>query len=210
MPEETVPREVKDHYNKARIAIDRRNYKYAIDLLMHAINIKPDFAKGRQLLRIAEIRRLQENPPNAFSIFVRRIFSLIPLFMAMLNEMKGNFHDAMAIYEGILKNNPKNAAALTKLGILLKLEGMEEAAIVTLESAAEVAKKSAVVYELLGEMHSNLGNYERARQCFKKVLEVKTNDHAAERGLKNLDALTTIHKSFDNSKTDLNIREITE
>ena len=210
MPEEIIPREVKDHYEKAQIAIDRRNYKYAIDLLTHAINIKPDFAKARQLLRIAEIRQIEENPPNALAIFMGRIFSLIPMFLAMLNEMKGNFHDAMAIYEDILKNDPKNAACLIQLGILLKLEGMEEAAVVTWESAAEVAKKSAVVYELLGEMHSNLENYERARQCFKKVLEINPHDHSAERGLKNLDALTTIDKSFDKNKSSFNIREITE
>jgi len=62
----------------------------------------------------------------------------------------------------------------------------------------------------LGEMHSNLENYERARQCFKKVLEIKPHDHTAERGLKNLDALTTIDKSFDKNKSSFNIREITE
>ncbi len=210
MPEEKMPREVKNHYEKAQIAFDRRNYKYAIDLLSHAINIKPDFAKGRQLLRITEIRQIEENPPNALAVFIRKVFSLIPMFLAMLNEMKGNFHDAMAIYEEILRNDPKNPAALIKLGILLKLEGMEEAAVVTLESAAEVAKKRAIVYELLGEMHSNLGNYERARQCFKKVIELKPHDHTAERGLKNLDALTTIDKSFDKSKGGFNVKEISE
>ena len=210
MPEDAIPKEVKDHYEKAQIAVDRKNYNYAIDLLTHAINIKPDFAMARRLLRLAEIKVYEEKPPNTLKLAVNRIFSLFRMFVALLNETKGNYHDAIAIYEDILKNDPKNGAVLIKLGILLKLEGMEEAAMVTLESAVEQAEKSAVGYELLGELHSNLGNYKRARQCFKKVLEIRPTDHTAERGLKNLDALTTIDKSFDKNKDNLKIREINE
>lgn len=210
MPGEAVPREVRDHYEKAQIALDRRNYQYAIDLLTRAINIKPDFAKARQLLRVAEVRQFDEKPPSPLVIFIRRAFSFPQIFVAILNETKGNHHDAMSIYEDILKNDPKNGSVLIKLGVLLKLEGMEEASVTTLESAVETVKKNAMAYELLGEMHSNLGNYGRAKQCFKKVLEIRPHDHTAERGLKNLDALTTIDKSFDKTKNSFNIREISE
>lgn len=210
MPGDTVPKEVKDHYEKAQIAVDRKNYGYAIELLTYAINIKPDFAKARQLLRLSEIKVLEQNPPNALKAAIDKIASYFRIFIAMLNETKGNYHDAIAIYEDILKNDPKSASVLLRLGILLKLEDMDEAAMVTLESAVAEAKKSAVGYILLGELHSNLGNYDRARQCFKKVLEIKPHDHTAERGLKNLDALTTIHKSFDKSDHNVNIREVTE
>ncbi|MDD5681276.1 MAG: tetratricopeptide repeat protein [Candidatus Omnitrophica bacterium] len=210
MKNDNVPREVKDHYEKAQIAIDRKNYPYAIDLLTHAINIKPDSAKARQLLRLAEVKLYEEKPHSALSVIISRFFSLFRMFVAMINETKGNYHDAIAIYEGILKNDPKNGAVLLKLGIVLKLEGMQEAAAETLEDAIEGVRNSAVAYALLAEMHSNLGNYERARQCFKKVLEIKPGDHTAERGLKNLDALTTIDRSFSKKKADLNIREITE
>lgn len=210
MEEQNVPKEVKDHYEKAQIAVDRKNYTYAIELLTHAINIKPDFARARQLLRMAEVKLLEKHPPGFLKRIINFVYSCFHTFIAMFNETKGNYHDAIAIYEDILRNDPKNGLVLLKLGILLKLEGMEESAMVTLESAVEQAKNSAAGYGLLGELHSNLGNYERARQCFKKVLQIKPTDHAAERGLKNLDALTTIDKSFDKTKQNLNIREITE
>ncbi|MDP3790102.1 MAG: tetratricopeptide repeat protein [Candidatus Omnitrophota bacterium] len=207
---DNIPKEVKDHYEKSQIAVDRKNYTYAIQLLTHAINIKPDFARARQLLRLAEVKLLEEHPPGFLKRIINIFYSYFHIFIAMLNETKGNYHDAIAIYEDILRNDPKNGLVLLKLGILLKLEGMEEAAMITLESAVEQAKKSAAGYGLLGELHSNLGNYERARQCFKKVLKLKPADHAAERGLKNLDALTTIDKSFDKNKDSFNVREITE
>lgn len=210
MNDQGIPKEVKDHYEKAQIAFDRKNYTYAIELLTHAINIKPDFASARRLLRTVEVKLLEENPPNFLKRMINFVYSYFHTFIAMLNETKGSYHDAIAIYEDILRNDPKNGRVLLKLGILLKLEGMEEASMVTLESAVEQAKKSAVGYGLLGELHSSLGNYERARQCFKKVLQIRPADHAAERGLKNLDALTTIDKSFDKEKQSFNIREITE
>lgn len=207
---ETTPKEVKDHYEKAQIAVDRKNYIYAIKLLTHAINIKPDFAKARQLLRMAEVKLFEENPPGFLKRIINFVYFRFRTFAAMISETRRNYHDAIAIYEDILRNDPKNGLVLLKLGILLKLEGMEESAVITLESAVEQAKKSAVGYGLLGELHSNMGNYERARQCFKNVLQIKPADHAAERGLKNLDALTTIHKSFDKENQDFKIREIDE
>ncbi len=210
MPEQAIPKEIKSQYDRAQIAVDGKNYTYAIELLTHAIGIKPDFAKARQLLRAAEVKLLEQNPPNALKSAINRITSFFRIFVAMLNELKGNYYDAISIYEDILRNDPKNSPVLLRLGILLKLEGMEESAMVTLESAVEESKKSAVAYGLLGELHSNMGNYKRARQCFKKVLEIKPVDNAAEHGLKNLDALTTIDKSFNKEKQSFKIREITE
>ncbi len=211
MAEDMLPDQIRDHYNKAQLAIDRKNYNYAIELLTSAINIKPDFAKGRQLLRLTEIKKFKENPPNILMRIITKILSFIPLLIAMIKETKGDYHNAMSIYEKILKNDPRNGTVLVKLGNLLKIEGMEEAAAVTLESAVEASPKNIAAYELLGEIYSNAGDYDRARNCFKKVLELKPHDAAAERGLKNLDALTNIDKSFEKKGGgEFGIREITE
>ena len=211
MTEDTLPEQIKEHYNKAQLAIDRKNYNYAIELLASAINIKPDFAKGRQLLRLTEIKKFREKPPNILTRIIIRVFSFIPLLAAMISETKSDYHNAMSIYEKILKNDPMNGTVMVKLGNLLKIEGMEESAAVTLESAVDVSPKNVTAYELLGEIYSNSKNYDRAGNCFKKVLELKPRDAAAERGLRNLDALTTIDKSFEKkSNGGFKIREIRE
>ena len=211
MTENILPEEIKSLYDKASMAVDQRNYDYAIELLIRAIKIKPDFAKGRQLLRLAEIRHFDEHTPNILVLIVIRLFSLIRMFIASMVEMSRKHHDAMVLYEKILEIDPKNTLILTKLGNLLKVEGMKEAAAVTLETAVNVSAKNVLAYELLGELCSDLGNYDRARVCFKKVLELKPHDANAEKGLKNLDALTTIDKSFDKKDAgNLRIREIKE
>lgn len=208
MAEDVLPGEVKERYNKASMAIDKKNYDYAIELLMQIINIRPDLAKGRQLLRLAEIKNFEENPPNVVIRFIKRIFSSFAVLIAMVYETKGDYSTAMALYENILRKDPKNTAAMVKLGNLLKTEGMKEASAVILKSAVNISAKNPLAYELLGEIYSDLGDYDHARYCFKKVLELKPRDADAERGLKNLDALTTIDKSFEKKDSgDFRIRE---
>ena len=211
MTENALPSEVKNHYDKASMAVEKKNYNYAIELLTHVISIRPDFAKGRQLLRLAEIKNFEEHAPNIIIRIITRIFSCFIVLIAMINETKGDYHAAMFIYEKILRKDSKNITVLVKLGNLLKIEGMKEASAVTLESAVSISVKNPAAYELLGKVYSDLGNYDRARFCFKKVLELRPHDANAERGIKNLDALTTIDKSFETKDgKNFRIREITE
>ncbi len=211
MTEETLPQQVKDRYEKASMAVNKKNYDYAIELLIQVINIKPDFAKGRQLLSLAEIKNFEKTAPNIISRVITRILSSFTVLIAMVNETKGDYHAAMSVYENILRKDPKNVGVLIKLGSLLKTKGMKKAAAVTLESAVSISVKNIIAHELLGELYSDLGNYDRARFCFKKVLELRPHDANAERGLKNLDALTTIEESFEAKEGgDFRIREIKE
>jgi tetratricopeptide (TPR) repeat protein len=211
MMENAVPEEIRVSYEKTLMAMDKKNYAYAIKLLTQIINIKPDFAKGRQLLRLAEIKNFEENPPYIIIRLMNRIFSWFAILIAMIYKTKGDHFKAMSIYEKMLYKDPKNTAIMVKLGDLLKIEGLKEASCVTLESVVNISVKNRIAYELLGEVYSDLGKYDQARFCFKKVLELKPNDANAERGLKNLDALTTIDKSFGKEDSeDFRTREITE
>lgn len=211
MPENRIPKDIKDQYEKASMAVDTKNYDYAIELLTHLIKIRPDFAQARQLLILAEIKGFEKNKPNILLRVIRRLFSFINVFIALISETQGNNYKAISLYESILRKDPKNTGAMVRLGNLLKIEGLTKASAVTLENVIIITQKSALAYELLGELYSDLGNYDRARFCFKSVIKLKVHDANAERGLKNLDALSTIDKSFEQKgDTDFRIREITE
>lgn len=211
MVDESLPPQIEEQYNKASMAIDKKNYNYAIELLTQVISIKPDFAKGRELLRLVEIKNFQENPPNAIMRSLGRILSLLYGFIAILCEASGKTFAAISIYEKILRKDSKYTAVLVKLGRLLKAEDMKGASLVTLQCAVEITQKDPTAYQLLGELYSELTKYEKANFCFKKVLELRPHDAHAERQLKNIAALSTIDKSFDKKDTkDLRIRDITE
>lgn len=211
MKEENIPKEIKDFYNKASISIEKKNYGYAIELLRHTIEVKPEFTKGRKLLRLVELKNFEENTPNAQALFIIRALSFAHMLFGMINEIKGDRRKAISVYEDILTKDPKNTAVLIKLGNLLKTEGMKEEAIVTLESALNISVKHVIAYQLLGELLLDIGDYDRASSCFKSALELKPGDTRSQRGLKNVDALTTIDKSFkEQEEKKFNIREIRE
>ena len=192
MAESGIYGSVENEFNKASMAVDKKNYAYAIELLSHVISIKPDFVRARQLLLIARIRAFEATPPNpVLKVFIG-ISSFIRSLRAAVRETKGEDQKAMSIYEAALAKDPKNVRLLTRLGALLKIEGMNEAAAVTLEIALKISAKNSEALGILGDIYSGMGKYDRARACYKKVLNLKPQDAAAERGLKNLDALTTI------------------
>ena len=192
MGENGIYGSVEKEYNKASMAVDKKNYAYAIELLSHVISIKPDFAGARQLLLIAGIRAFEAKPPNP----VLKVFIWLSSFMrylrAAVSETRGENQKAMSVYEAALAKDPKNVRLLVRLGALLNTEGMKEASAVTLEIALKISAKNAEALGILGDIYSGMGKYDRARACYKKVLGLKPHDASAERGLKNLDALTTI------------------
>ena len=211
MTENQLPEAVKDRYEKARMALDRKNYGYAVELLTQIISIKPDFDKARQLLRAAEIKNFEASPPNIVVGTINRVISFLHAFAGMASESKANYHKAMSIYENILRRDPKNVAVLLRLGRILRAHDMKESAAAALENAVTVATKDIYGYQLLGEIYCELGKYEQASSCFERILKLKPHNAKAERGLKNIAALHTIDKSFDRKDTkDLRIREIEE
>ena len=54
MKADRIPEDLRNQYEKASMAVDTRNYAYAVDLLTHLIKIRPDFSRARQLLRLAD------------------------------------------------------------------------------------------------------------------------------------------------------------
>ena len=49
---EQIPKQIKGYYDKAALAVDRNNYDYALDLLGHALALKPDLDESRYRMRL--------------------------------------------------------------------------------------------------------------------------------------------------------------
>ncbi len=209
--EEYLPKEIKELYEKASFAFDKKNYQYAIELLTQITRIKPDFAKGRQMLRAAEIKRFEEGRINIIMRLVYKISASLKAGVAVIMGLKGDRQSAIELCEAALRMDPKNSSILVQLGNMLKEEGLKESALAILESAINFSPHNTSAYRLLGELYTDLNDYNRARYCLRKVLELKPNDLQAEKGLKNIDALTTIDKSFQQKNgSDLRLRNIEE
>ena len=49
MKENILSEELENQFEKASMAVNTKKYAYAVELLTHIINIRPDAAKARQL-----------------------------------------------------------------------------------------------------------------------------------------------------------------
>ena len=54
---EDINRKARDLYLKASDALQRKNYDYAISLLLNVLTLEPDFVQARRYLRLAQVKR---------------------------------------------------------------------------------------------------------------------------------------------------------
>lgn len=206
-----IDNRTKELYNKARISFDKKDYDYAKDLAKQVLAVHQDFAEARQLLHQIKQAKWNSAKPSPLIKLMAQAVTIPPLMLGALLEMRGEISTAIDVYEKALSGYPYCARALLRMGILLRKIGAAEAALVVFEEAYKIHPDDAVVLENLGELHSQAGDYDKARFCFKAVLKVKPHDANAERGLKNIDALGTIERSFkkeDYEGNRVRIREI--
>lgn len=195
-----ISKELNDNYEKALSALKRENYDYAINLFSNIIAIKQDFAKARHYLRIAQRSEYKLNPPGIASKILVFLISIINTIKAIVFKLKNEPALSVREYEKILSYNPFSKSALLELGKTFLLMGLNESAMYTFEELSEISPKNLFVLKNLGKLYQESGNYEKSRSYYKKVMEIHPYDHDAEKGLRNLDALGTIRKSYSQTE----------
>ena len=97
---------------KAREAVQRRNYEYAIDLFQQALALNPDDVDSRRDLRAVATRYVKEKGISPSSAWLK---GLGPMLKVLFSSKKGA-EKTMIECEKFLKNDPGNVWMLTKLG----------------------------------------------------------------------------------------------
>jgi tetratricopeptide (TPR) repeat protein len=88
-----------------------------------------------------------------------------------------NLEKARAMIEKAVSQDPKNAAFLDSLGWVLFKLNLPDQALPHLLQAAELSRQpDATVYDHLGEVYFALKDLEKARECWKKSLDLEAND----------------------------------
>jgi len=190
------PVETQEYYNKGLLAFEKKNYDYAIELFLQAVTFKKDFADARHYLHLSEQRRSQETPPLKIGILFNKIKNLPSLLKALSCDIKNESGCAIDQYEKILKSEPNNTYILIRLAQDLLKERDTLSAQKVFEEIRLIKPNNIVALKNLGQLYSQMDNYPSARQCYETILKIVPHDPEAEKGIKNLDALGAIKKSF--------------
>lgn len=191
-----ITKDLKDSYEKALSALKRDNYDYAIDILSGIVSIQQDFATARHFLRIAERKKYETSPPNSVTKIVIFLISIFYTIKAFILRLRNDPSLAVMEYEKILALNPFAKNTLFRLGKTFIYMGLNESAIYAFEEIFAMRPKNIVVLKNLGKLYMDIGEYDKSKSYYKKLMEIHPHDHDAEKGLRNIDALGTIKRNY--------------
>src|SRR5882724_12061790 len=93
----------KTFYEKARDALERKNYDYAIEMLIQTLNVEPNFTKARQYLRAAQMKKTES--AGGFKRMLTAT-KLQPLLAKAKLALQKNPTEAMTLAEQALTEDP--------------------------------------------------------------------------------------------------------
>src|SRR2546422_4490516 len=127
---DNLNRTARDFYKKALAALERNNLDYAIEMFMQCLSLEPNFTKGRQFLRAAQMKRA-----DSAGGFKRMMVAAktAPLLTKAKMAVAKNSADAMSLAEQVLSEDPKNGQALHLLAEAAEAAKFPETAVQTLE-----------------------------------------------------------------------------
>ena len=175
-------------FNKGFATFERGNLDIAIDLLLRCVELAPDFTRARRFLRAAEMQKAKRNPRSGLAAKLDEITTLPAYLLAKLQFRTGKFEQALLSAEKLLKQSPLLKRSMYLLVDAALASGHIDAAILTLEAAAEQMPDDIDLTDHLGDTHMKAEEFGKARDCYSRVLAGRPTDGAVLRKLKDAEA----------------------
>jgi tetratricopeptide (TPR) repeat protein len=180
-------------FSKGFATFERGNYDLAIDLLLRAVELAPGHLRARRFLRAAMIQRLKKAPPPSGLMGKIRELTYLPAHSkASLLFQSGKLDRALLEAEKLLRLNPVHFRSVALYADIAVAAGQMEAAVLTLEAAAEYDPKNMNLVLRIGHAYMKAEDYAKARSCYLKVLAERPADAACLRLLKDAEAQHSI------------------
>src|ERR1700730_6478785 len=161
---------------KAITAIELRNFGYAISLLQGILKKEPEFLKGRQLLRRAEVTKHKAEKRAFFKVST----SAIAIIKAQ-RELKKDPKRAVEMIEKILEDEPYNRPANLVLKEAAVAAGWPEIGIFALRTLLEETPRDLKVLRELGRLYHDMGDSEQEVEIYSRISEIAPLDAEALR-----------------------------
>ena len=175
MPEKplnAIPRQIRDQYEKGKVAFQRNNFDYAISILNGVLKMEPGF----------------------FKKMIGGATSQPAITKAQLSLRK-NPLEAMEAAEEILNNDPWSTGAHKLLADAALEAGLVKTAVLSLEIIYKANPKDRGIAMELGEAYTQASQNDKAEKVYEELLRVRPNDPEILQLLKNVSARQTLDES---------------
>jgi tetratricopeptide (TPR) repeat protein len=189
-----------EFYQKAVSLYKKKNFDYAIELFKGILEKDPDFEQCRFYLWDAIRQKNTNNKPSILTAVIKKIKTgLMSLKFYFLDITKKDT-EALNLIRRIILIDPSNVSAFFKLAHLYLRSKQNEKAIKVLEQVLIIDKTNLPALKILASTYYSNKSYNKARLIATKVLEISPHYLPAENILKDISALGTIEKGFDEMK----------
>ena len=180
--------------NRGRQALETGRYELAVDMLMEAVSAAPDVLETRRLLRAAQIANFRKNGKVGFG-------AKLGYKMAQMKIMglvkKGQGAEAMAEAEKLLSQNPLDPDNIEAAVKAAEAAGKADHAAITVEAAYECSNRDPALLERVATYYTMAKRYDKARDAYQKLSELKPGDQRVLQLLKNTEAQATMNAGWE-------------
>ena len=180
--------------NRGRQALDTGRYDLAVDMLMEAISAAPDVLETRKLLRAAQIANFRKNGKAGFG--AKLGYMMARQKIAGLVK-KGKADEAMAEAEKLLSQNPLDPDNIEAAMKAAEAAGKADHAAITVEAAYECSNKDPSLLERVATYYTMAKRWDKARDAYQKLAELKPGDQRVLQLLKNTEARATMNAGWE-------------
>jgi len=195
--------DISKHLERAKEAVRKKNFDFALTLYNQALAIKPDHREARLGLLEAAARKLQLKPSPKFV----RILIGLPQFVSLfLGKLTKNSELVARAAQRYLTVDPHNDSVNFLLGKTLESSGYLGGAAAVYEFVAGYDEKNVAALKKAGFLMYRLKDVPAALELFEKVLAIVPRDPEAEKMRKNLAAESTLATgSYSKAKSSLDL-----
>ena len=180
--------------NRGRQALETGKYDLAIDMLMEAVSAAPDVLETRKLLRAAQIANFRKNGKAGFG--AKLGYMMARQKIAGLVK-KGKADEAMAEAEKLLSQNPLDPDNIECAVKAAEAAGKADHAAITIEAAYECSNRDPSLLERVATYYTMAKRWDKARDAYQKLSELKPGDQRVLQLLKNTEARATMNAGWE-------------
>jgi tetratricopeptide (TPR) repeat protein len=181
---------------KARLAVERRNYPYAIELYQEILQLEPNDVDARRSLRAVEVRQAKETGTSRTTAIFKNLGTYIKLILPSKNY-EGRLMDC----EKYLQSDPTNPKVLKKLATAAYNAGYRETAIAVLEDLRTQQPDDVEGLQMLMGTYRESGDTQKALDVCRDILKRAPDDREASQALRDLSA-SDMSRKFEKAAED--------
>jgi tetratricopeptide (TPR) repeat protein len=189
--------DLKEFYNKGALAFEKKNYDYAIEIFSQILSSKYDHLEARRYLHLSLRNKAGDSAVSSITKALNSTNRLIMMLPVEAMLKKDKISSALENLEKILAKNPRDIEVLKKISDIFYKKGLVVNALQNLEEAKEIDPGNEKILKRLGELYLKVEDYKNGKANFEAALKINPNDTDVLKSLKNLDALGTIQKEFN-------------